>query len=186
MLCDCDPSKIERDNLASDHEALSVHQSKIQKNSLHVRGVGSIRGDKKAQLRAAFGRFGDVISVVVRTRVAETTGKDTSWSLVTMSEPEACQRAVESDVTVGGVKMVLARLSRRTLARSTGGMVNALKEAARNVFADDPGNADIQVEQGRSSEVVEACVSSPSMLNRIFINPSWPDQDGERVGCQER
>ena len=100
--------------------------------TLHVRGIGGPTAEpgvyESAQaLRAIFEEFGSFSDAMVRHRVDETTGRNTSWALVTMGDVESAQRALEVSEAGGvlrpdGVALRVTAYSPKTAAESKGAM----------------------------------------------------------------
>ena len=63
-----------------------------QSNILHVRGVGGVYEDE-GKLLGLFEQFGEPLQAVVRHRIDEKTGANTSWALVTMATRTGAEAA---------------------------------------------------------------------------------------------
>ena len=112
----------------SDAEA----QMNLRKGcTLHVRNisggvaVGSATETGECEspttLSAVFGRFGSVEQVTVRHRIQD--GRNTSWALVTMKEPEEARKAMEApSVMAGPHALRIAYLNEDQARTSTGEM----------------------------------------------------------------
>lgn len=100
--------------------------------TLHVRGIGGPTADPGVYedpeaLRAIFEEYGKFGDAVIRHRVDERSGKNTSWALVTMCDAESAARVLEAAATVGvlrpdGVELKVSPYSAKTASNSTGAM----------------------------------------------------------------
>lgn len=100
--------------------------------TLHVRGIGGSTPDPGVYedvqaLRMIFEAYGTFRDAVIRHRVDEETGKNTSWALVTMCDVESAQRVLEAAAIGGvlrpdGVKLQVNPFSSAAAKSSTGAM----------------------------------------------------------------
>ena len=105
-------------------------------STLHVRGVAA-GPDADARLVQLFSAFGTVVQVTVRERWDQTSGADTSWALVTMASKHAAEQAVADGIDERldpARPITMAVFSQKQAGQSTGGMVQARKQAAAKVI----------------------------------------------------
>eukprot|EP01047_Picozoa_sp_COSAG01_P033914 COSAG01_NODE_2519_length_7522_cov_6.051192_1_plen_1559_part_10 len=117
--------------------AVYSDETHLGTRKLHVRGVGMM---DEQQLSTTFTQFGDVSQVTVRKRFSED-GTNTSWALVTMSQPAAVQKALKSFEKIGRIEgspgLSVRQFDEGQAAKSTGAMSTIQHEAGSKVAKYD-------------------------------------------------
>eukprot|EP01048_Picozoa_sp_COSAG05_P010989 COSAG05_NODE_1006_length_6229_cov_614.704962_1_plen_2070_part_10 len=120
---------------------MSTHEAKC---TLHVRGIGKVRGGKLLQdapLKKLFSKYGKCLHVSIRIREgAEVEGLkvNTSWALITMADEASVQSALRKPPTVGKVLLEVNPFSLAKAKASTGAMKQLFAAHEETVDNQDP------------------------------------------------